>query len=174
MAIYNGKHCVFEDVGADSNSVVWNSSTNVDNDNCYNNWNISDMRNTDLPAKLLALSSDLQSIITNTTIQTATNGNNGALVSTSDKLFIAAGKEMGETGYSRTEENSALITWSYRTTHTQASNRIKYDATNTARFYWLRSPGSGSNSSVVSVGTNGVFRYLGANSKYWFSPCFAF
>lgn len=158
MAIYNNKHCVFEMVGVENSSVVWNPYTNLDNDNAQNDWNISDMRNTTLPTHLLLLSNDLQSIITNTTIQTATNGINGTLVSTSDKLFLAAEKEMrAYPSIARTEENNTLITWSYWTTHTTNSDRVKLRPNNTASSYWLRSPVSNKNDNVLMVGSNGVF-----------------
>lgn len=172
--IYNGKHVVFEEVGLGDTSYQWNSPANIDNDNAYNDWNISDMRTTTLPARLLLLSSDLQAIITNTTIQTATNGNNGTLVSTTDKLFLPAEKEMSETRtYSRAEEFNALTTWNYWTTHTQASDRKKYDNTSTARFYWLRSSFNGSTNQTIIIDTNGYFSYIDARNSYRISLCYA-
>lgn len=176
MAIYNGKHCVFEQVGLENSSVVWNASSNTDNDGAYNDWNISNMRNTHLPARLLLLSSALQENLTNTTVQTATNGNNGALISTSDKLFLPAAKEMSSSpSYSRTEENSALTTWSYWVSHTQASDRIKYTPSNVADRYWLRSSQSSSTSSVLVIDENGNFgRFFGASSSFYISLCYAF
>ena len=173
--IYNGKHCVFQQVGLDSATIQWNPSSNVDGDNAYNDWNISDMRNTHLPAKLSALSSELQAIITNTTIQTATNGNNGALISTSDKLFLAAEKEMtGTRVRSVQQEFDTLTTWTYWTIHTQDSDRIKYDPSNAARAYWLRSPYSGNTYSVVCVNGNGDFCLSSAYSSIRVSLCYAF
>lgn len=176
MAIYNGKHCVFEQVGLENDSTQWNTSTNVDGDNAINDWNISYVRNTFLPAQLSALSSALQDNLTNTTIQTATNGINGTLVNTSDKLFLQAEKEMnsGIRTYSRTEEFSALTTWSYRTTHTQASDRKKYDSTSTTRAYRLRSPRNDTGNGVMYIYTNGNFSYNNASSSSRLSPCFAF
>ena len=175
MAIYNGKHVVFEQVGVDSDFVVWNVDTNADSDGVINNWNISNMRNTVLPARLLLLSNDLQGVITNTTIQTATNGINGTLVNTNDKLFLAAEKEMNQTGvWSRTEESSALTTWAYWTTHTTANDRKKYDPNNTAEAYWLRSPYSGRTYEVVLVGNNGSFFGDYVANSYQVSLCYAF
>lgn len=173
--IYNWKHVVFEQVGLDSNELQWNSISNVDGDNAYNDWNISRMRNTHLPAKLLLLSNDLQSILTNTTIQTATNGNNGVLVSTSDKLFLAAEKEMTGTRInSVSQEFNALTTRTYRTTHTTDNDRIKKDPTNTDRSYWLRSPVSGVTGGAVYA--NNVGGLGGANVNgyaYRVSLCYA-
>ena len=175
MAIYNGKHCVFEQVGLDASELVWNSQFNKDSDNAYNDWNISNMRNTHLPARLLLLSSALQDNLTNTTTQTATNGTNGVLVSTSDKLFLAAEKEMtASPTKARTEESSALTTWNYRTIHTTSNDRIKYDPTNTVKTYWLRSPKSGNTSSAVYVESSGNLDVNLAHSSRRISLCFAF
>ena len=175
MAIYNGKHCVFEMVGLESIELMRNSDTNLDNDSAYNDWNISNMRNTHLPARLLLLSSELQTNLTNTTIQTATNGNNGTLVSTSDKLFLAAEKEITKTrNYSRTEEFSALTTWNYWVNHTSTSDRIKKDQNNTAKNYRLRSPHLNDTIYVVIVKYTGGFNGVSAVNTYCVSPCFAF
>ena len=98
MAIYNGKHCVFEMVGVENNyASIWNSQTNVDSDSACNNRNISDMRTTTLPARLLLLSNTLQDNLTNTTIQTAKNGMSETIVSTDDKLFLPALKAIENT-----------------------------------------------------------------------------
>lgn len=175
MAIYNGKHCVFEQVGVDSDALVWNLASNVDSDNSINNWNISNMRNTHLPARLLLLSNALQENLSNTTIQTATNGTNGTLVSTSDKLFIAAEKEMtGTRVRSVQQEFDALITWNYWTTHTSSNDRIKYDPTSTAQCYWLRSPDSSYTRNVAFINASGSFLGNNAGITYPVSLCYAF
>lgn len=175
MAIYNGKHCVFEQVGVDSDQALFNAFTNKDSDNCYNNWDISGMRNTTLPAVLLKLSTVLQDNLTDTTIQTAKNGLSSTLVSTSDKLFIAAEKEItGTRQWGRAEEFSALTTWLYRTTHTTDSDRVKLDPSNLAQTYWLRSPCTGSGSDVVLVYGNGSFDARIARNTYCVSLCYAF
>ena len=176
MSIYNNKHVVFEQVGVDSDTVVRNQSTNKDTDNCYNNWDISNIRNAVLPTKALALSNELYATLTNTTIQTAKNGNSSTLVSTSDKTFILAEKEMSGTRVnSRTEEFSALTTLGYWVNHTTDSDRIKYDQSSTARAYWLRSPYSGGPGDVVYVRNNGGFSGTGiAYISQRVSQCFAY
>lgn len=175
MAIYNGKHCVFEQVGVDDTGLTWNAENNKDDEYHYNNWDISTMRNTTLPARLLLLSNSLQENLSNTTIQTAKNGGNSTLVSTSNKLFLPAEKEMSSTNtYSVSQEFSALTTWNYWVNHTQASDRIKYDSSSTARSYWLRSPRSLDSNYVVcfnSIG-NASTNYVLYESRI--SPCFAF
>ena len=175
MAIYNGKHCVFEEVGVDSGAIEWNADTNVDDNSAYNDYNISDMRTTTLPTKLLLLSSALQSILTNTTIQTAKNGNSTSLVSTSDKTFILAEKEMtGTRDCSVQQEFEALTTLNYWANHTNVSDRKKYDSSSIARAYWLRSPYSGYTGRAVRVIDGGGFANFGADNSSRVSQCFAY
>ena len=174
MAIYNGKHVVFEQVGVDSDQALFNAFTNVDSDNCYNNWDISGMRNTTLPAVLLKLSSDLQTIITSTTIQTAKNGLSSTLVSTSDKLFIAAEKEqLTYNNYSVSAEFNALFTWTYWVNHTTASDHKKYDSSATARRYAYRSPDQDENDRMCFCKDDGYTNSRSANDWYYVYSCFA-
>lgn len=173
--IYNNKHVVFEQVGVESDTYVWNQSTNTDGDGCSNNYDISNMRNSVLPTITTKISSALYAVLTNTTIQTAKNGLGSTLVSTSDKLFLPAGKEIDTSGTNCVSaENNALTTWTYWTTHTNASDRKKYDSTSTARAYWLRSPNYDSSNRIVRVSSGGDFGNYAATSGYWIATCFAF
>lgn len=175
MSIYNNKHVVFEQVGVDSDTVVWNQSSNTDGDGAYNNYEISNIRNTVLPTKALALSSELYATLTNTTIQTAKNGNSSTLVSTSDKTFILAEKEMGTIRYSVQQEYNTLTTLNWWVNHTQGSDRIKKDPNNVAQTYWLRSPRSGVVDRAVGiVGSNGGNDYYYAYFTNCVSQCFAY
>ena len=176
MSIYNNKHVVFEQVGVDSDTVVRNQSTNTDGDGAYNNYEISNIRNAVLPTKALALSSELYATLTNTTIQTAKNGNSSTLVSTSDKTFILAEKEIHgvSNSYSVSQEYNTLTTLQYYVSHNQASNRKKYDPNNTARSYLFRSPYSGHIGFVVGVSSSGYFDYYSADSANRIAQCFAY
>ena len=176
------KHGVFEQValdgsdGSGANGVVWNGSSNVDGDRACNNWNISWIRSYLQSTVLLRYPSDLQAILTNTTIQTATNGNNGTLVSTSDKLFLAAEKELSASStLSRSEERAALTTWQYYQTHSNAADRVKYKNGNltSAGYRWTRSPNSGNSSNVVGVDTYGYFADYNAYKTRRVAPAFA-
>ena len=178
-SIYN-KHGVIEEVniegtdGSGATGVVWNSSSNTDDDNAYNDYGISNMRTTVLPGVLTRLSNDLQAVITNTTYKVAKNGNSTTVLELEDKLFLPAEKEMTSSPTrARTEESAALTTWDYYTTHTSASDRIKYIADSTAQRYWLRSPRSGNTYSVVYVGNGGSFSgdYADVTNRLGF--CFA-
>lgn len=175
MSIYNNKHVVFEQVGVDSDTVVRNQSTNTDGDGAYNNYEISNIRNAVLPTKALALSSELYATLTNTTIQTAKNGNSSTLVSTSDKTFILAQKEMSGTRYNSVQQEfDALTTLNYWVNHTQNADRVKTDTSNVAQNYWLRSPKSGTTGTALRVADSGGFFDFGAKNSLCVSQCFAY
>lgn len=169
-----GKHVVFEQVEQEANAAVWNQSSNTDDDSCYNNYNISYMRNTVLPALLNNYSASLSSEITNTTYKVAKNGNNSTILDLTDKLFLPAEKEIfGSATYSRTEEASAL-TWFalYQANNTDAF-RIKYRSGG-AQIWWERSPRSGVTDLVCYVGRYGSADISFANLTVGVAPCFAF
>lgn len=168
-----GKHVVFEQVELEPLAYQWNSSSNVDSDNCSNNYNISNMRNTHLPAIMTKYSSSLQNSLTNTTYKVATNGNNGTILNLTNKLFLPAEKEIWATRYySRTEEFDVLTTFSYYMTHTAASDRIKYRSLY-ANNWWLRSPNSGDPDFVCRVGIYGGNDYYRASASNGVATCFS-
>ena len=172
MAIYNGKHVVFEQVGVDTASYIWNSQSNTDSDGCSNNYEISDIRNTLAITILPKLSDELTNELVSTTVQTAKNGNSATLVSTTDKLFLSAGKEIGYTTYTVSEENNALTTWQYWTSHITNTAHIKYE-NSTARKWWLRSPKKDTSGSSYSVSTSGFQTDNLSYSSSHVSSCFA-
>ena len=175
MAIYNGKHCVFEEIGLETNTYRYNSNANLDSDNCYNDYDISQMRNTHLPNTILPkLSSALQDNLTATTIQTAKNGLSSTLVSTSDKLFLAAVKEMGGSTHTTTQELNALITWQYYVLHNTNADRKKERIGGGIFYYYLRSPYLGSSSEAVVIDSNGGLNTSDADTRRDCAPCFAF
>lgn len=171
--LYN-KHVVFEQVKVYDTVKIWNPTSNKDNDNAYNDYAISRMVSTHLPAYELLLSSDLQATLTSTTVKVAKNGNSSTILDVSSKLFLPASKEVDTSGSSaRTEENAILTTWQYYTTNTTASDRIKRDSTSTARKYWLRSPSYNSSGTVVAVDDDGRFVSSFAEGEIRIAPCFA-
>ena len=176
MSIYNNKHVVFEQVGVDADTVVWNQSTNTDGDGAYNNYEISNIRNAVLPTKALALSNELYATLTNTTIQTAKNGNSSTLVSTSDKTFILAEKEMnsGSRQWCVQQEFNTLTTLGYYVNHNARSDRVKTDPSNVPEAYWLRSAFSGGTVGVVFVDSIGRFSSNLASSSMRLAQCFAY
>ena len=168
-----GKHVVFEQVELEATNYVWNPSSNTDGSGAYNNYNISQMRNTNLPAILLKYSSELQGLLTNTTYKVATNGNDGTLLDLTDKLFLPAERELySSRSYSRQEEWNALSEYQYYVTNSANSYRIKYQGS-TAQIWWQRSPRSGSTYIVCFVNTDGSGSSNNAGSSRGVAPCFA-
>lgn len=175
--LYN-KHVAFEETALDDDSLVWNPSTNTDGDNCYNNYSITNVSGSIRYAlnntMLTKLSNELQAILTPTSVPVATNGNNGTIVTVSDKIFLHAAKEVGLGSYARTEENAACSVWDFYTTHNTAADRIRNQrSNNTARSYWTRSAYSGNSHYVVYVYGSGYGGYGSATGSFRCPRCFA-
>lgn len=167
--IYNNKHVVFEQVGVNDTDYQWNSNSSSwkDDDGLANNYSVARIRVETIPLLISYLSSEIQSQLVSTTVQTAKNGNGATLISTTDKLFLFASKEIGYTSNSVSIENNALTTWQYWTTHTTSTNHIKYDNSNVAKMYFTRSPryisggyvcGVDSSGSETTIGSTGAMR----------------
>lgn len=168
-----GKHVVFEQVELETTNYVWNPSSNTDDDSCYNNYNISQMRSTHLPAIMAKYSSELQALLTDTTYKVAKNGNSSTVLELTDKLFLPAERELySSRSYSRQEEWNALTEYQYYVTNSANSYRIKYKS-GTAGAYWQRSPYSGSASYVCGVYALGDKSYYYAYDSRGVAPCFA-
>lgn len=172
-----GKNAVFEQVELEANGIAWNASTNTDDDGAYNNYNISDMRSTVLPALLAKYSSELQAVITNTTYKVAKNGwaSPMPILDLSDKLFLPAERELfASRAQSVQDEWNALTRFALYALaeNDNATFRTKKDPTNTAQRWWERSPRSGNTSGVCYV-NNGNANYSNAFQEYYFAPVFA-
>lgn len=169
-----GKHVVFEQVELEATSAVWNRQFNVDDNNCYNDYNISNMRTTVLPALLLKYSTELSGQITNTTYKVAKNGNSTTILDLTDKLFLPAEKEIfGSATYSRSEEASALTWYAlYQANNTNAF-RIK-NQNGSATSWWERSPYSGIAGSACNVFSGGGAVGSVAYNSRGVAPCFSF
>ena len=172
QGLYN-KHVVFEQVNLYDTRYKWNLATNKDDANMSNNYSISTMVSTTLPAYVLLLSNDLQAILTNTTVKVGKNGYGYTILDVSGKLFLPAEKEItGTRVNSRADEFNALITWQYYTTHTTASDRIKYTS-QWAGAYWLRSPKDASDDTTVRVNSTGAIDNDLVATNNSIAPCFA-
>lgn len=169
-----GKHVVFEQVGQEATTAVWNQSSNRDDDSHYNNYNISNMRTTVLPALLANYSASLSGQITNTTYKVAKNGNSSTILDLTDKLFLPAEKEIfGSQQYCRTEEADALTWFALYQANNTTTFRIKYRS-GSAAVWWERSPESGYANNVCAVGDGGSAGSGSAYISFGVSPCFAF
>lgn len=176
--LYN-KHVVFEQIELTENRIVWNVTTNTDDDGAYDNYNISDMRTTVLPALLANYSLELQAVITNTTYKVAKNGTASPMVllDLTDKLFLPAEREIFASRLrSVQEEWDALTRFAlYALPENDNDNfRIKYQPSNhVARYYWERSPLSGGTAYVCYVDNDGRSYYGFASGDNRAAPCFA-
>ena len=167
------KHVVFEQVECELDIYAWNSSTNVDGDGAYNDYDIADIRtslNTTVKGKY---SSALQSALTQTTFKVAKNGNSSTILDVTDYLFLPAAKEIyGSQTYSVSEEASALTTYQYYSTNNSNPARVKYRYS-VASDWWLRSPESGVSIGVCLVKSTGSSNYATATKTRAIAPCFA-
>lgn len=170
------KHVVFEQVELEANNYQWNQSSNIDEDNAYNNYSISNMRTTHLPAIMARYSSALQTNLTDTTYKVATNGNNGTILDLTDKLFLPAMKEINVSpSIDRTEERNVLTTFQYYVTHNSNSYKIKYKSGQTSGNIWyMRSSRISSLNYVCVIYSNGAQDIDNAASSQGVAPCFAF
>ena len=173
-----GKNVVFEQVELTESGIVWNASSNTDNNGCSNNYNISNVRNTAIPALLANYSLDLQAVITNTTYKVAKNGtaNPMVLLDLTDKLFLPAEREIfASRSLSVQEEFDALTRFALYALpeNDNATFRIKKDPTNTAQSYWERSPRAGNNVRVCYVLDSGNGDFTASSNSNRIAPVFA-
>ena len=167
-----GKHVVFEQVETEPQIYAINSSSS------NNDYSTSQMRITHLPAIMQLYSSELQESLTNTTYKVAENGNSSTVLSLTDKLFLAAGKELWvspNSSYFRDEENAALTTYQYYAANTASSYKIKQRMNTTDVDAWfLRSPCKGNTVFATYVRSEGTSAVIDTTGSGGTTPCFSF
>jgi len=167
-----GKHVVFEQVETEPQNYAINSSSS------NNDYSTSQMRITHLPAIMQLYSSELQESLTNTTYKVAENGNSSTVLSLTDKLFLAAGKELWvspNSSYFRDEENAALTTYQYYAANTASSYKIKQRMnTTTVDSWFLRSPCKGNTVFATYVRSEGTVAVIDTTGSGGTTPCFSF
>lgn len=171
---YPGK-VVFEQVDTGTNGYVWNYNTYKDDDNAYNNYEISDMRKNRLSVIFANYSDELQFVITPTSYIVAKNGTSSTLLTLTDKLFLPAEREIFETRtYSRQAEWDALTRFALYAVNDTADFRKKYriGAKTHSSDWWLRSPNDGNTEKVCNVYRNGYATWSYANGACDVAPCF--
>ena len=174
-----GKHVVFEQVELTESTYVWNTLANKDDYNCYNNYDISSMRNTTLPALLLNYSNDLQGQITNTTYKVAKNGEQTTILDLTDKLFLPAEREIlaSRSGSVEAEWNALTRFALYALpANDNSAFRRKYKPSTptSANAYWGRSPTNGFSENVLYISSNGVYGSADFSMDRRIAPCFSF
>ena len=168
-----GKHIVFEQVELEPVNYVWNASDNVDADDASDNYEIADIR-TSMNTTVKALySSELQSVLTQTTVAVAKNGSSATIINVTDYLFLPAEKEIfGNRTYSHEEEAALLTQYKWYETHAWNDTIKKQNGTDST--WWLRSPVKNYPISVCTVYSAGNVNGKAANGSYGLAPCFAF
>ena len=139
-------------------------------------WNSSYMRNTMMNTIFNLLPSEWQNVIPSVNVIS----DNGAypsptVVTSSDKLFLPAEREVSSTSYRDSDINSsskvewdALQNWSY---YTSGGSRIKkYNNQNYQ--YWLRSPAWTNTSKFCSISDGGSFATTLASGSLGVAPAF--
>lgn len=172
MATKNGTPVCLTDSGYESShtSGTWfnmnNSSTSS------GGWQASLMRKNIMPLIKASFPSDLQAVIKPSTIYTAPNAGNIALTATQDEVFLLAEYEVfGSRYYASTQESTYLKQYAY---YSAGNSKVKYqhNATQSAAFWWERSPYSDYSDIFCYVGKGGIANGNYAHYSYGASPCF--
>lgn len=171
---------IVELIRKDSSTTTFqfNPSSNTDSDGAYNNWEVSQLRESMNSGDIWNLfPDDFKTAVKPVNIITAKNGTNSELITTADCLFLPAERELfSSKAYSRTEEWNALGSQFslYATNNTNAFRKKYLYGTTSANRWWERSPYSGYASVVCSVGSSGGAGNNDARGTYGVAPCFAF
>ena len=174
-----GKHVVFQFRQMTSNNYAWNPSTNIDDNNCCNNYLISDMNVTNLVAGSTCyneiMSAELGAELTNTTFKVAKNGTNSLVVDVTNKLFLPAEREIfASRSYSRQEEWNALSRFQYYAANdSSAARTLVNPSTGSADSWWLRSPFLDNTYRACRV-YDGNADLSSASIARGVAPCFSF
>ena len=165
---------VFEEADCEPNKSALNGPANVDDDSCYNNYNISTFRDVNVPAIIACFSSELQGALENVTYKVAKNGNSTEILDLENKLFLPAEKEVfGSKINAVQEESDVLDQFAYYIANNTTQYKIKQ--VNESDFaWWLRSPNYGSASDFCYVTDVGASSSKAAtSSQTGVSVCFA-
>ncbi|MGN0807986.1 MAG: leucine-rich repeat protein [Candidatus Coproplasma sp.] len=134
------------------------------------------MNKTTLQNILADLPDDLVAIISEVDVLSGTGGGStSGTQTTACKLFLPAEMEIFDAQhYSIGSAECPLGQFDYYKENNTNAARIKYTVgTTNARWWWLRSPYSGSSNSFCYVNSSGSYDWNYANSAFGVSPCFA-
>ena len=140
-------------------------------------WAACDMHNTTLESLYDLLPSDLQAAISEVSF-TEYSYNGTSPRTTTNKLFLPAETEIFDARhYSAEGVQSGCVKYTqfgyYAANNTNAARVKKLVGTNTAKWWWLRSPYSGGYNAFCIVNSDGSYGINSANSTGGVSPCFA-
>ena len=135
-------------------------------------WKASLMRKNVMPLIKASFPSDLKAVIKPSTIFTTQKSGNGACTATDDDVFLLAEFEVfGSRTYASTQEPNYLKQYSY---YSAGNSKVKYrhNETNTAVWWWERSPYSDNSNAFCIVDPNGSAYGRDASGSRCVSPCF--
>ena len=140
------------------------NTTNTNN----GGWGSSYMRNTILAQLFDCLPTDLQAVVKNTTKYTSAGNESTNIVSTSDRLFLLSEFEIfGNTTYSVSGERNYQQRYSWYSNHSP----IKYNFSNSADYWWERSPYQSNSNQFCRVNSDGSARNDDPNYSRGVAPC---
>ena len=171
-ATKNGKPVCLTDNGYNQikTSGTWFNMNNTNTNS--GGWQASLMRKNVMPLIKAAFPSDLKAVIKPSTIFTTQGNGNGACTATEDEVFLLAEYEVfGARTYASTQERNYLKQYSY---YSAGNSKVKYrhNATDTAAYWWERSPNSGTSDSFCDVNTGGSANSDGVSWSIGVSPAF--
>lgn len=135
-------------------------------------WRDSQMRKNVMPLIKAAFPSDLQEVIKPSTVFTAPDTGDIALTATQDEVFLLAEYEVfGKRKYASTQEPNYLKQYSYYSAG-NSKKMYKHNATASAAYWFMRSPGSGDYISFCYVSDSGSADIDNANRSDGVSPVF--
>jgi len=131
----------------------------------------SAMNTTHLPAIYNKFPEEWKRVIPEIEVKGSYSGTSSELATATCHLFLPSGYELtGGSFNGRGEEIDDIF--GYYVGKTNNSDRIKYNSSNTAKNWWLRSPRSGDTSYFVGVSASGAAGSNYANNSFGVVPCF--
>lgn len=169
-ATKNGTPVCLTDSGYNNNqtSGTW-LNMNSSNSNS-GGWRLCDMRNKTMPLIKEALPSDLQAVLKTSSVFTYHPG--AGIGRDEGEVFILSEFEVfGAIEYSYSEEKNYCKQYTY---YAAGNSKVKYrhNATNSAAYWWERSPRSGNSGAFCNVYSSGIAYYNYASNSGGVSPCF--
>ena len=131
-------------------------------------WTSCSMRQTDLPAILVLMPTEVQNGIREVNKLTSAGSKSSTINTTADKLFLLSEIEIfGNITYSVSGEGTQYDY--YKVGNSKVKN---YNGS--ANYWWQRSPRIGNYSSFCAVSNSGLADYISANDVYCVSFAFCF
>lgn len=131
-------------------------------------WTSCSMRQTDLPAILALMPTEVQNGIREVNKLASAGSKSSTINTTADKLFLLSEIEIfGNITYSASGEGTQYAYY-------KAGNSKVKNYSGSANYWWQRSPRIGNYTSFCAVSNSGLADYISANDVYCISFAFCF